>query len=294
MRDVHVRACAISRSVRGALPKKPAAGRVLAVFRRACIIQCGHDMLVALVAPELGNGPLNVVMERVPGEWLVLQPGMPAQLQGDCMQIGRLEVSLESAETWEPCPDWERLRANAGQLLGRLEQLLARARSQSPGDTLLVLFQGPSQAELSSATVMHARARRAAEAMWAGWGGDEAQLSAGTAQLAGLGSGLTPAGDDFVLGAMLCAWLAHSTPGRYCETVLEACSPRTTMLSNAFLRSAAAGECSAAWHRLLEALEGGSAEQLDVATREVLSYGHSSGADALAGFLWMGLRNLEK
>jgi hypothetical protein len=65
------------------------------------------------------------------------------------------------------------------------------------------------------------------------------------------------------------------------------------MLSKAFLRSAAAGECSAPWHRLLEALEGGSAEQLYVAMREVLSYGHSSGADALAGFLWMGLRHLE-
>ena len=65
------------------------------------------------------------------------------------------------------------------------------------------------------------------------------------------------------------------------------------MLSNAFLRSAAAGECSAPWHRLLEALQGGAAEQLDVAMREVLSYGHSSGADALAGFLWMGLRHLE-
>jgi hypothetical protein len=295
MSEIHVRirACSISRSVRDALPKMPAVGRVLSIFRRACVIQYGHDMLVALVAPELGNGPLNVVLARSPSAWLDLQPGMPVQLHGGRLQLGGLKVSLEGAETWEPRPDWKRLRACSETLLGRLEQLLVWACSQTPGDTLLALFQDPSSVEPSGASVLHARARRAAEAMWAGWSGDEARLSSGTAQLAGLGSGLTPAGDDFVLGAMLCAWLAHPTPGRYCETVLEACVPRTTMLSKAFLRTAAAGECGALWHRLLEALEGGSAEQLDVATREVLSYGHSSGADALAGFLWMGLRHLE-
>jgi hypothetical protein len=293
MREIHIHASAISRPVRDALLRMPAAGRVIAVFRRVCIVQYDRDSLLALVAPDLENGPLNVVMERVPSEWSVLQPGMPAQLQGDCIQIDRLEVSLESAGTWEPCPDWERFRASAGQLLGRLDQLLDRFSHRISDDTLLALFEDPSQAERSSASVMHARARRAAEAMWAGWGGDEAQLRAGTARLAGLGSGLTPAGDDFVVGAMLCAWIGHPKPGRYCQTVLEACSSRTTLLSNAFLRSTAAGECSAPWHRLLEALEGGLAEQLDVATREVLSYGHSSGADALAGFLWMGLRYLE-
>lgn len=291
IRRLHARS--VSRSLWDGLPKTPATGRVLSVFRRSCIIQCGRDGLLALVAPELGNGPLNVVLDRSFSAWLDLQPGMPVQLQVGRLQFGGLEVSLEGAETWEPCPDWERLRTCSETLLGRLEQLLVLACNQTPGDTLLALFQDPSQVEPSSACVMLARARRAAEAMWAGWSGDEAQLSAGTAQLAGLGSGLTPAGDDFALGAMLCAWLAHPTPGRYCETVLEASVPRTTMLSKAFLRTAAAGECNAPWHRLLEALEGGSAEQLDVATREVLSYGHSSGADALAGFLWMGLRHLE-
>ena len=283
----------VSRSLRDWMPEMPAAGRILSVFRRACIIQYDHDTLVALVAPELGNGPLNVVVERVPTEWQVLQPGMPVQLRGDRLRLGGLMVSLEGAETWEPCPDWVRLRARSETLLDRLERLLVWAARQDPDDTLLALIQDSSQAEPSNASVMHTRARGAAEAMWAGWRGDEAQLSAGAAQLAGLGSGLTPAGDDFVLGTMLCACLAHPTPDRYCETVLEACAPRTTMLSKAFLRSAAAGECSAAWHRLLEALTGDSSEQLDAATHEVLAYRHSSGADALAGFLWMGLRHLE-
>jgi hypothetical protein len=44
----------------------------------------------------------------------------------------------------------------------------------------------------------------------------------------------------------------------------------------------------------LEALERGSDDQLTAAAAAVLSYGHTSGADALAGFLWMARRVLEE
>ena len=137
---------------------------------------------------------------------------------------------------------------------------------------------------------VQARARGAAEAVWAGWLGDDSQLRAGAARFAGLGSGLTPAGDDFVLGTMLCAWLAHPNPTEYCDSVAEVSWPKTTMLSGAFLRSASAGEFGAPWHCLLDALRDESDERVEAATRQVLAFGHSSGADALAGFLFVGRR----
>jgi hypothetical protein len=288
----HIHARFVSRSVRDRMPNMPAVGRTLSVFRRVCVVQFASEALVALVVPEVGNGPLNVVVEGSPGDWSALQPGMPVGLQGGRFHLGGLEVSLDRAAVWEPCPDWERLRVFSGTVLGRLEHLTARVRDQSPADSLLALVGGASRAVPGGQSAVHARARRAADAMWMGWSGDEAQLSAGAAQLAGLGGGLTPAGDDLLVGAMLCSWLAHSDPRRFCGTVLEACSQRTTVLSAAFLRSAAAGECNASWHRLLAALACGSDEQLDSAVRGVLSFGHTSGADALAGFLWMGLRCL--
>jgi hypothetical protein len=85
---------------------------------------------------------------------------------------------------------------------------------------------------------------------------------------------------------MLRAWLAHPEPRRFCQTLLDAAAPRTTALSAACLRAAADGQCTAAWHRLLAALEGGREEELAAATQEALAYGHTSGADTLAGFLW--------
>jgi hypothetical protein len=101
---------------------------------------------------------------------------------------------------------------------------------------------------------------------------------------------LTPAGDDFLAGAMLWGWLAHPTPDFLCRLVIEAAVPRITTLSAAFLRAAARGECSAAWHALLAALSRGSDEEVARAARDVLALGATSGADTLAGFLWAGMR----
>ena len=288
-----LRACSVSRSLGARLPKQSADGLILSAFRRACIVQYGCDDLLAVVAPELGNGPLNAVIERIPDEWIDLQAGMPAWVQGGLLRIGGLEVLLDSAETWEPCPDWERLRASREALLGWLEPMLDLVRARSMGGSLLALGQDLRPVQSLGESGVQARARLAAKAMWAGWLGDEGQLSAGASQLAGLGSGLTPAGDDFLLGTMFCAWLAHPNPKRYCELIASVASPKTTMLSRAFLRSAAAGQFGAPWHGLLLALEDDGGERLGIATREVLAYGHSSGADALAGFLWIGLRARE-
>lgn len=287
MIEIHARS--ISRPVRDALAVSTD-GRVVAVFDRSCIMQIGRERLAALVAPEVDDGPLNVVLERAPEGWLNLQPATTPYLCGDRLRLGELEVLLDRAAIWEPCPYWEGLRSCCTKILSRLHLMLTWVQDYVPGDSLLAPAQGQMGSGPLSTGDVRIRVRQAAEAMWAGWRGDEAQLSAGAAQLAGLGGGLTPAGDDWLLGAMLCAWLAHPDPSRYCEVVLEAGSSRTTLLSAAFLRSAAAGECSAPWHRLFEALASGPDEQLGCAVRGVIAWGHTSGADALAGLVWMGLR----
>jgi hypothetical protein len=105
------------------------------------------------------------------------------------------------------------------------------------------------------------------------------------AWLAGLGGGLTPAGDDLLCGAMLAAWLAHPDPAGFCRGVVETAVPRTTMLSAAFLHAAGRGECGAAWHRLLAALAAGADDEIAAATAAVLAHGATSGADALTGFV---------
>ena len=118
-------------------------------------------------------------------------------------------------------------------------------------------------------------------------GRDVARLQEVAVELAGRGIGLTPAGDDFLAGIMLWAWLAYPAPGPLCRALVEAAAPRTTTLSAAFLRAAARGECDAAWHQLLAALSTGSAAQFAPAVQRVVAHGATSGADMLAGFMWL-------
>lgn len=285
-----MRARSVSLSVWKWLRGAPELGSVFAVFRRVCIVQLGDDRLISLVAPEVGDGPLNIVLEQAPKAWSDLQPGAPVRFKRDRLRCENLKIHLRGATVWDPRPDWEGLRPDARMLLLRLEHLADRMPEYAPAGSMLSLLRAHESPGSSGLSAVHARAQEAAETLWVGWGGDEAQLRAGAAKLAGLGIGLTPSGDDFLLGTMLCAWLAHPAPKHYCASVLDAALSRTTLLSAAYFRSAADGECSPSWHGLLEALPSASDEELAAAAGAVVALGHTSGSDALAGFIWMGLR----
>lgn len=278
----------ISRPVREQLEYKPFAAHVLAVFDQACNLVTPDGNVIALVIPSVGNGPLNIVVDGVPGIFATLSPGAAATWRAANLRIGECQVHLEKATTWEPRPTWNVLRNQRDAIVRRLPTLEAVALQHAPAESLFILaLQGlvfGQNSLLPDPAVFH----NAQETLQAGWNGDLAQLQEGTIQLAGLGSGLTPAGDDFLVGMMLWAWLAHPEPHAFCHSIIQAGAPRTTTLSAAFLRAASRSECSAAWHRLLAALGSGPDGELEAATRQVISYGATSGADTLAGFLWAG------
>lgn len=97
--------------------------------------------------------------------------------------------------------------------------------------------------------------------------------------LAGLGPGLTPAGDDALAGILLVAG-ASDRPA----AVDAAGRARTNDVARAFLAWAARGQSIEPVHRLLQT---GGAQALG----ELLRFGHSSGADFVLG-LRLGLRLL--
>jgi Protein of unknown function (DUF2877) len=278
----------ISRPIREQLERKPFAAHVLAVFDQACDLVTPDGNVIALVIPSVGNGPLNIVVDGTPGVFASLSPGTAATLRADTLQINDCRVDLKSATTWEPCPAWDVLRNQWDTIVHRLPSLEALALQHAPAASLVMLALqqvAAGQTRFLPDTAIFYRAQRA---LRAGWNGDLAQLREGAMQLAGLGSGLTPAGDDFLAGMMLWAWLAHPKPHAVCHSIVQAGAPLTTTLSAAFLRAAARGECGAAWHRLLDTLGSGSDDELEAAAQQVISYGATSGADTLAGFLWAG------
>jgi hypothetical protein len=108
--------------------------------------------------------------------------------------------------------------------------------------------------------------------------------------LIGLGPGLTPWGDDFLIGFLLLfnrlGLVEHTDPklSTLNQQILEAASGKTTQLSVSLLTCAARGQAD---ERLIAATDGlfpgGQVTDQDLA--DLLSWGSSSGEAALAGML---------
>ena len=104
------------------------------------------------------------------------------------------------------------------------------------------------------------------------------------ATLIGLGSGLTPAGDDALGGALIALRVfgRAALADRLAEWLLPRARTGTSDISHAHLAAAAEGEGAAALHDTLTALANDDASLAEGVAR-LDRIGHSSGWDALAG-----------
>ena len=69
------------------------------------------------------------------------------------------------------------------------------------------------------------------------------------------------------------------------EAIVASAIPRTSRLSAAWLEAAARGEAGQPWHTLVVALASTDTDTVGDAIHGILGVGHTSGADALAGFV---------
>ena len=103
--------------------------------------------------------------------------------------------------------------------------------------------------------------------------------------LLGTGGGLTPSGDDCIVGILVAlhALGKRRVAASVASLVARHAPHRTTRLSAAHLEAACAGEAVEPVHRAIEAIATGVSPEpvLD----ELERYGHASGFDALAGVL---------
>ena len=102
--------------------------------------------------------------------------------------------------------------------------------------------------------------------------------------LIGLGPGLTPSGDDFLVGALalLDAIGERDAHTALARAIVDLLAERTTPLSACFLRAAAAGHVGEALHRAVSSAITGDA---DAAVAAIEKIGHSSGWDMMAGIM---------
>jgi hypothetical protein len=250
---------------------------LLHVFDHVCnLINEGGEVL-SIVTQQIGNGPFNLVVEADVLFSAHLTAESPIFLHANQLQLEDLTILVTNAEIWSPRPNWEMLHARRNNILDQLISL-PPTTYESPTLALpafLPLVQVPGFAGVSNSL-------RSAIA-----NADIPVSLAASRKLAGLGNGLTPAGDDFIMGAVLAAWIIHppDVASFLAKEITNSAAPLTTSLSAAWLRSAGKGEAGILWHDFFGRLMGADAAQIQTSANKILAVGESSGADALAGFI---------
>lgn len=250
--------------------------RVLAVFPRHLyiIFRVGDEDVTAIIcAPTEQDGPLCIVLEQWP-DW--------SGLHGQCgfFQDGTLTLASCSIIFQDFCVFSSAVPMADGKVLRSQSELIGIAqtiRHESEFLSSALVRKTPSFIKDDDILMLETGLRE----------NNASLLQSSATALAGVGMGLTPAGDDFLCGVMLAAWFYMPEASALCASLRHGALGMTTTLSYAFLDAAAAGHASAVWCEFLSTLKTSDhASSLYKYMVSVVAYGATSGADALAGFLW--------
>jgi hypothetical protein len=240
-------------------------GAVVSVHARAVNLLLDDGPLVALLPAESPLHPWAVAVPLPARDLVRITEGAPVRVSGGVVEAGPVRIELAGLEVVDL-----RLRRRLRALPAAGWKALARgAAAQPPG--------GPFEPALAAALE---RFRVGGE-------------TRGLAALVGLGEGLTPSGDDVLVGALAGLDAALEVSGDAAAlrqglcSELERGTSRTTRLAAQMLDAAAAGFYAEPVLGLLQtlALPKPGAKALEQAVAALLAVGHRSGADTLRGIV---------
>lgn len=243
--------------------------RILHIFDDACNLINEQREMLSIVTPEIGMGPFNLVLESNVLFSDSIRLESPVSISPDQLRLGDLAICTANIQLWDPRPDWRKLHNQKETILLRLRQLPIIAKHPFEANYPTPILQ-LSNSLLSSLAIA-----------------DLPSSVIVAKQLAGLGIGLTPSGDDFIMGALYSTWIIH--PHEFAcvlaEEIANTAAPLTTSLSAAYLKSAGKGGAGILWHNFFDALISYDLSAIQVSMENLQAVGHTSGTDALAGFI---------
>jgi len=278
----------------GALVPPRARAQVHSVFQRTCNIETDSGELVTLLAPGCGNLPHGVCCAPPMGPLFPrLRQGQAAILEDAALRVpaARLAVHLSRAAIWNGTVAAARPGLPGIQACRALRELRETLREHAPDEGVApALFSSGCPRSRIERALFARMAQSLPVLARATETGDAVAVVSALSVLVGLGAGLTPAGDDFIVGYLAALW-SRSHRERGIAALLRGLANPVGQLSlqtNAISRQ-----------MLLDALQGQFAERLADVVRSVcggdnvagaamraLEVGHSSGADVLCGLLF--------
>ena len=284
--------------------ERPKVARVLHVFEEVCNLIDEDGAVVAIQAQGMPMTSLAAKLDVPAGNMgkhgfkSGISPQSKVRTAPGQLSLGPLEISTTPARLWSGRLQSAHLTVVMKRPAGLVERIEYWLRSESPDESLYWAFSSgsgsrrPPSRPQGEATGGIARLAQDRIAIAAGEiisgirAGDLAQAAAGAEAAAGLGGGLTPAGDDFLLGTFHALWFfwPPDQASRWAGRMAAVALPQTSPLSAAWLQTGAGGEAGEYWQKMFDAWSSGQSEALDESIRKIITTGHTSGSDALTGF----------
>lgn len=257
-------------------------GRVEGVFSKAVHLRSGC-LVITFGSLELPNHPFTI---RSPAFPAGLEQREEFHLQGRHMILGGYgHIDLKGFEEFTPSR-----RVTSPASATRQSACLAEARHEAaqgfPQGGLGGLLVEQGDENCFTATARPLVERITAEIKTGQW----TAMIEPVKGLAGLGSGLTPSGDDFLCGVMAALGFHRASGGHgpAPEILFDlalAAGSRTSDFSAQMLRGAARGLVSEEIADWLAAVHKGEIDSISQATRRLINFGHTSGIDTLCGLI---------
>jgi Protein of unknown function (DUF2877) len=263
-------------------------GSVHSIYRSVVNITTA-DGLLAVASPEAGGLP-NGILADLGSDWRMtgLQPGMVVRVSDVCVRMPEagLEIRLEAAQRWSP--RFPLPAAVAGMDVARWRRraaatrAIARDRARGGGFGSLLGEEVGGEDHLGAVAVAGPIVVSLIAALQSGDRSGAAEAATG---LIGLGPGLTPSGDDVLVGIEAALHALAGPMAGFLTQAVDDVEDRTTALAATLLRHAAAGEFAQRLHTLLEALLGSADDTIAPALDRAIAWGATSGTDCLLGVL---------
>ena len=278
-------------SIGEAVPRESFDAVVQSVFDTAANLRLiDEDRLITLLLSDHYELPQGIRIPTRYAPFPSLTVGLRAATRGGILRFdgSPLTVDFRRAHVWKCCVSelhanmelpssqeawstaWQLL--NQGQRIGKTDRIAEDLFLSNSGSPLSRRIRKSVTQLITSAERFDIRGSiHAAE------------------KLIGLGPGLTPTGDDFLIGFLAGLWCTRGTDQgqlgfiRSFGDALMQIATGTNEISRTYLYHAALGQFSSSLSNLLEAIAtGGRVKQ---ATEEAMQVGHSSGMDSVTGLL---------
>jgi hypothetical protein len=244
--------------------------------------------MIALLARSVGNVAHGIRLNCNPRLDRIMQIGASTRVTRQEVAIGSVTVLLSGARVWSA-----NLRAGMGRerkmlAAALLARRLLRERNAFRSELLAAVLRLPHPASALSGWIAATLPQLSRATLRL----DHQAALASLSKLIGLGPGLTPAGDDFIIGWLAGVVLMAGTAAELeflnvVSSGLLCLCGGTTPISRQHLQDATAGEFSELLCDVCFALASGAPEtEIAEGLSRQLAVGATSGADAAAGLMF--------